>query len=690
MKKTFLFLAIMCSSNCFSIDYFPFVKENAEWQVNFTYYPYEEMSMIAIIPQTYALHGDTVIGNLTYKKLCMKTGSVEQPVYQYYGAIREQNKQVYYIGSGYYGYPQQAGRERMRRMKDCLFSGLYDSQETLLYDFNARMGDYVQWGYEYSQIVAVDSVLVGNSYRRRLHLSYDNDMIIEGIGTVKRFFLSSVTPIPTCGGSGFSWEFESYSEDGKVVYKAPDRTLSTGYQAVYSHRKAYYQTETGKTETLKIDSIAINYDSIFFPSKTIQLVGDECYTPNGSGWTGKAIFVNHRWNYFLNDDNDTIKIKTDAKQNESWNLFRRPDITITATVTKWDTAMVMSVVDSVKTITLKVYDTSMKPLPHRLDGATLALSKHYGLTKTLNFHSLPELKYASADYETDKLNLVGITHPELGVQNIKWFDVYDYQEGDEFHYVDSENFLMLGGSASEKKYIVRILKRENFNDSIRYTEDVESMLRYKQNASADYVTTYDHSQRINTIIKKSEFDQDPGTLKFNQDSSALYVNTTFSFDQGGLPDTYHNENNCWKKSLINDDTCFSMNLAKGRGLVRVSSGCWPDKGYSESQQVYYRKGTETWGVPLVLTSIENISDQQAVDVYPNPVVDEFLVNVKGLSKPCKFELLDAQGRLIQQTLLNFQNNRLNLHELDSGMYFYRIMSDNKQIKAGKIIKKEAL
>lgn len=690
MKKTFLLLAIVCSTNCFSIDYFPFVKENAEWQVNFTDYPYELMQVKTMTPQTYILHGDTVIDNRTYKRLCMKTGPVEQPVYQYYGAIREQNKQVFYIGRGYYGYPQQANRERIKRMKDCLFSEYDDSQEILLYDFNAQLGDFMHLGYDYLQIVAVDSVWVGGSYRRRLHLAYNSDVIVEGIGTVKKFFLSSVTPILTCGGSYFYWEFDSYSQDGKVVYRSPVSARSTGYQTVYSHRKAYYQTELGKVETLKIDSVAYLNDSVFYPSRAIRLVGDQCYSPYGSGWTGKKIVINNHWNYFFNDDNDTIKIKTDAVLNENWTLFRRPDITIIATVTKWDTATVMSVVDSVKTITLKIYDMSMSPLPHRLDGATIELSKNYGLTKTLNFHFVPESKYASADYETDKLNLVGITHPEQGVQNVKWFDVFDYQVGDEFHYVDWSNYLMLGGNASETKYIIRILKRENFNDSIRYTEDIESLLRYKENASVDYVTTYDHYQSMNVIYKNADFDREPGVPCFNEDSSAIYVNSAFSFDRRGFSETYLRDNDCWRKSQIIDDTCMSLTYAKGRGVVVSSGGCWIDHGNSESQQVYYRKGTESWGVPLVLTGVEDIGDQQVIDVYPNPVSDDLFVNVKGFSKSCTFELLDAQGRLVQQTSLNVQNNHLNLHGLNSGLYFYRIMSDNEQIKTGRIIKKGQL
>ena len=690
MKKTFLLLAIVCSTNCFSIDYFPFVKENAEWQGNFTDYPYELMQGKTMTPQTYILHGDTVIDNRTYKRLCMKTGPVEQPVYQYYGAIREQNKQVFYIGRGYYGYPQQANRERIKRMKDCLFSEYDDSQEILLYDFNAQLSDFMHLGYDYSQIVAVDSVWVGGSYRRRLHLAYNSDVIVEGIGTVKKFFLSSVTPIPTCGGSGFYWEFDSFSQDGKVVYRSPSNIRSTGYQTVYSHRKAYYQTEPGRIETLKIDSIAYLNDSVFYPSRAIRLVGDQCYSPYGSGWTGKKIVINNHWNYFFNDDKDTIKIKTDAVLNENWTLFRRPDITIIATVTKWDTATVMSVVDSVKAITLKIYDMSMSPLPHRLDGATIELSKNYGLTKTLNFHSLPTAKYVPADLETDLLYLVGLTNPEMGVQNVKWFEVFDYQEGDEFHYVDSEYYMMQGGNTLERKYIVRIMKREDLNNSIRYTEDVESLSRYKQNASADFVTTYNHYQRTNVIDENAEFDREPGTLVFNEDSTVLYVTSNFGFNGWGQTESYSKENGCWRKSIICDDGCSFMGFAKGRGMISSGGGCWPEYAYSESQQVYYRKGTESWGVPLVLTGIRDVEGQQAVDVYPNPVSDDLFVNVKGFSKSCTFELLDAQGRLVQQTSLNVQNNHLNLHGLNSGLYFYRIMSDNEQIKTGRIIKKGQL
>lgn len=457
-----------------------------------------------------------------------------------------------------------------------------------------------------------------------------------------------------------------------------------GYQTVYSNRTAYFQGEYNLVETLKIDSCKFINDSILFPSRTLQLIGDECYDPFGGGWAGKKIIINDEWNYFFNDENDTVKIKTNAVLNETWNLFLKPDITITATVTNLDTITVLGVIDSVKTITLHVYDNTMKPQPHELEGSTIEISKHFGLTKTLNFTHFPTVKFRPAYYVTKNLDLIGITNPELGQQNIKWFDVFDFQEGDEFHYVNSSNSLMLGGSAHEKKYIKRIIKRENFEDSIRYTEHIESLLKYKQNTSSDYITTYDNQQVTNIVYKNTEFDHEPGIPVFQNDSSMLVVYPSFS--NNSSPEMYFKENDCWHRSNVIDDACNYTTYAKGRGLVASSSGCWEWQSYDNTQQLYYKKNSLTWGTPLLLTDINDLSELPEIKVYPNPIADKIYVCMNDFSRSYSFELLDPKGETIKKTELNTNSNIISLENLNSGIYFYRLTMDNKQIKSGKIIK----
>ena len=683
MKKTFLFLAILFETNAFGTQYVPLVTENVEWQTLSTTYPFEFQMAKTITHQIYTLNGDTVIGNLTYKKICLKTKIDEQTKYDYFGAIREQNKKIYYIGDGYFTSSPyyNISLAKVKAMKECLSSYKNDGQEMVLYDFNSKAGDYIQLGYNYSQIIYEDSVLVGNSYRRRLNLS-NNDKIVEGIGSVMNGFLTSVTPMLMCSDYYLGWEFEAFMKSGIILYKATKNQL-LGYQTVYSQRKTYYKSDSNTIETLKIDSSTFFNDSIFYPSRTLQLIGDECYDPKGGGWAGKKIVFENQWNYFFNDDNDTIKIKTDAVINENWILFRRSDITISATVTKWDTAMVLGVIDSVKTITLHVFDSSMKPTPHELENSTIALSKHYGLIKTLNFTYLPMLKYRPAYSVARQYNLVGMTNPELGVQNINWFDVFNFQEGDEFHYIESDNNLMLGGAASEKKYIIRILKRENFNDSIRYTEDVESSLRYQQNTKSDAITTYSHYQDTNLIHKNVDFDQDPGIPVFNTDSSRLQIYPSFNIISS--PEIYWKENNCWRRSIVNDDACNFVSYAKGRGLINASSGCWQWQSYWSKEQVYYMKGSVTGGTPLVLTNNEEVHNRVTINVYPNPSTDKIYIDLNDMT-PCTFELYDAKGKLVIQKELNALKNTVSIQGFIKGLYFYRLKGDGKQINIGKIIK----
>jgi hypothetical protein len=593
MKKTLLFIFILLAINTYGTQYLPLVTENAEWKVMETIYPYEFQMAKTVSYQIYTLHGDTVIGNLTYKKIGYKT-ETDGSTYKYLGAMREQDKRIYYIGNGYFSSfsSYNIGTAKIKAMNDCLSSFNKNGAEVLLYDFNAKPGDMVQWASGYRQVISEDSVLVGNSYRRCLHLSGD-EKVVEGIGSVVNDMLSWVTPRTTCSDYFQSWEFDSFLSNGATLYRSTKNSQSLGYQTVYSHRKAYYnKTNINNTEILKMDSCVFFNDSVFYPSRALQLTGDECYDPKGGGWAGKKIVFNNNWNYFFNDDNDTIKIKTDAVLKEKWTLFQRSDILIAAAVTKWDTATVLGVTDSIKTITLHVFDSSMKPISHELENATIAISKHYGMTKALNFIYFPTLKFGPSYSVAKDLELVGITNPNLGIQNIKWFDVFDFQVGDEFHYVESNNDLMSGGSASERKYIIRILKREDFKDSIRYTEDVQSIRKFKQNIQSNYVTTSEHYQDTNLIQKNREFDQERGVPIFNNDSSRIEIYPMFN--NSNIPEIFYKNNGCWTQSIIYSDACGLVSYAKGRGLVSSSYG-WELQNHGNLEQVYYKKGAETWG-----------------------------------------------------------------------------------------------
>lgn len=152
--------------------YHPFPDSNAVWNFSASNVC---MSPIGSYGAAFSITitGDTIINNNTYHKLYTPTifavifGNCfpNFPVY-YIGCIRENvtQKMVYIIPPN-------------------------DSVEQLLYDFNLQVGDTVKGYLEtftfFPDVVQfIDSVLVGNSYRKRWLLNpYYYIYIIEGIGS---------------------------------------------------------------------------------------------------------------------------------------------------------------------------------------------------------------------------------------------------------------------------------------------------------------------------------------------------------------------------------------------------------------------------------------------------------------------------------------------------------------------------
>lgn len=91
------------------------------------------------------------------------------------------------------------------------------------------------------------------------------------------------------------------------------------------------------------------------------------------------------------------------------------------------------------------------------------------------------------------------------------------------------------------------------------------------------------------------------------------------------------------------------------------------------------------------TQIYNVVDDNKINLYPNPVIDWFdmEINLKE-SQNIKIELFDAQGKrifLLFEGVLAKGNNRLkfNKENLSSGIYFVRVLGNGKRaIKTEKI------
>lgn len=190
-----------------NLPYYPFATENAQWNIYLEYSISE--APIDTVLLRYFLCGDTTVNQISYKKLCLETGSLANPARKPAGLIREQDKKVYYKGTDFLGFPHE--------------------DEWLLYDFKVQKGDTV-WhtnsGYEYTVIEKIDSIAIDGQLRRRYKVDtrrnyyfQDEEYWVEGIGSIKNGLFGHITDIPSC--CYLFWEFVCYSENGTEKYLNP-------------------------------------------------------------------------------------------------------------------------------------------------------------------------------------------------------------------------------------------------------------------------------------------------------------------------------------------------------------------------------------------------------------------------------------------------------------------------------------
>ena len=170
--------------------------------------------------------------------------------------------------------------------------------------------------------------------------------------------------------------------------------MAQDYQAVKSGRVAFFENEQGGIKCIRMDSVEYKTDSVFYPFSNIQQKVFDCFTPFGASWIGyKIISKGNGYTIFLNNNHDSVKIKTNSILNESWTAYEFPDSsTVMATLVKLDTLTLLGQPDSAKTIGFQVYDKNLNPVNHRLNSMSIILSKKYGLAKTLNFSLFPDFE----------------------------------------------------------------------------------------------------------------------------------------------------------------------------------------------------------------------------------------------------------------------------------------------------------
>jgi hypothetical protein len=486
------------------------------------------------------------------------------------------------------------------------------------------------------------------------------------------------------------------------------------YQNICTPGTTFYKSAAGSYQAFRRDSILLpgNNDTVFFsyPAILNASMYDCGDTTNGSILGRKIYKKSNGWFYFFNENNDTIKINSQAGLNEVWRFCALTGNNyIQAKVTSLITATVLNTTDPVKIITLQAKDDSNNNLPHILNGKSIQLSQHYGLNTMLFIYSVPT--------DTTLYTLDGKTNPLLGNQDLTWQNVYDFQVGDVFHRTYTHWYHGVPGvdtSHSFKEIKTVVGKTVSVtNDTItyafnRYQSDVKivwNIFTWTYDTSTwtsqniiyeTYVFSALSSQASFTRLPSEFLRKPPYSYQVFADGFASYIDFIHHRTKviTDLKYKYSYDKNCWLENYTGSpgsgpNASVQHNYSQGLGetLYYTSNGEYHNNYYTVDSLVYFKKGGESWGTPIAM-DCSVLEGASLIIVVPNPVITKAEIRIRGHQPGtvARLILYDNFGNKIFETSSNTGIFNFSREGIPAGLYLMAVYdADGRFMSSQKMI-----
>ncbi len=464
------------------------------------------------------------------------------------------------------------------------------------------------------------------------------------------------------------------------------------YQAFRSDRIYYFNTFFMAVRALRFDSVNTENatDSVLYPRPYFEEKDQNCVDPLGTSWMGAKIIIRENGEtVFFNKERDSIFIRTNTLTGDSWTFytFDNGDYFL-ARVEKIQEEALLDTIDSVKYISLQLYNILAEPVSSYFNTDTLKLSKEFGLLRSMNFYFFPAIstKVHSAFEEATTIDLVGICKPELGIQDFTWLETFDFQPGDEIHIEDSYlDYCYESYHISQN--LVRYLDRTDYEDSIVYLIEEEVFVYDAESKNSPI----DHSSKTltKTITKNAEFDHLPGETIITDNQAYRY----FLSDEESPAkmilsgcDYLTDFGNCWYQDY--SEYCSSRSYyMKGLGgpYYDMYFPICAESYIRDSRLLkYYKKGNTTWGIPVHVEAAEKESNPLVL--LPNPATSEVRLELTEDQLPAEVSVYSSDGRLMLQKRIENSTTEIPVAHLPAGLYLLQAIDAHSRLLTTKFRK----
>jgi len=475
-------------------------------------------------------------------------------------------------------------------------------------------------------------------------------------------------------------------------------TYGQNYNPIVSNNTSLFESGS-YIEALHVDSTASDPKGLvhyFIKTWESEASADpsNCLSFQAPTWAGPKCLLNDSSAFFFNLNMDSICLKPLKEINDSWVCYTYNNGQyIEATVSKKEWATFLGLNDSLKTISFQLKDINGNNVTSNINTLFIELSKNHGLVTTMNFLAFPY--FISPTTYTTTYSLVGLTNPQLGKQLISARNIYTYEVGDEFHYEAANSNPPHGiGIFNKSIHTILNVSFSNNTDTVtyqvkQYTE--KNTINYDTNQETDTYTT-DTVTEIHVLNQPMSYpeqankvnDFNPELWKFSiynlldQNHNRLLLSTSTE-----IPMSLDNAN-CWHYTL--SDPSYYYSFADGLGMVSRTSSVSPP-GQDYEQLVYFKKGSETWGSALVLSTYSK-SDNSSTVLYPNPLKqgDPLFITTNNFQVSQILIYNTTGNKVFAATTVNGSSlSTFDLSALQQGFYSVQLLNKKNESLATKLI-----
>jgi hypothetical protein len=139
---------------------------------------------------------------------------------------------------------------------------------------------------------------------------------------------------------------------------------------------------------------------------------------------------------------------------------------------------------------------------------------------------------------------------------------------------------------------------------------------------------------------------------------------------------------------INDYSEFKGIIVANNGAVSLKTGVILDgRAYTTSGAFSTAGITTTMPSVCTVTAVNTLTVQNAVLIAPNPFGSSTTITLSDVTKINNYKLVmyNVMGKEVMNTIITNQLTTLKTGNLHAGIYFYKVVENNKVVQSGKLI-----